>query len=173
MNTKSIILVADDEEDLREILVDDVKSLGFDVLEASSGTQALEILRQNGKNIDAVMSDINMPGLNGLQLLETIRKEGIEVPFMFLTGYGDKEKVVTALRLGAIDFFEKPYERTKLLAALEKAAEFGRSLRSFQAELDEICKKANVPADQLAEFRKAQRELLLLKKANTQNKKSA
>jgi DNA-binding NtrC family response regulator len=167
MNTKPTLLIVDDEPDLLELLSDEAIGQQFQVETAKNGKEALERLtRPSANRIDAVLSDINMPLLNGLELLSEVRKAGLETPFVFLTGYGDKEKAVLALRLGAMDFLDKPFDRKHLHHAMRRALEYGVLLQKLEQELDALCEAAQLPPEKLEQFRAAQRAILLLKKSN-------
>lgn len=173
METKTLVptvMVVDDEEDLRELLMEEVQSLGYGVVGAPEGKEALRIVGESNKAnsktgpIDMILSDISMPEMNGLEFLDEIRKLNFDIPTIFLTGYGDKDKAVKALRLGAMDFIEKPYDREVLLKSIQKAAQFGLELRNLESELNSLCEKSKIPADQLDSYRVIQRALLILKK---------
>lgn len=161
------ILVVDDEPDLRGLLEDEIRSLGFGVLAAEDGEAAFGLIRETlagrGEPIDAILADINMPRMNGLRLLAEARALGIETPFVFLTAYGDKEKAVQALRLGALDFLDKPYDRDLLLKTMRLAGELGVQMRELDSELRRLCQEANVPEEKKAMLARAQREVLLLR----------
>lgn len=119
MATIENLLIVDDEPDLRDVLAyvlaDSVKTVQM----ASNGKEALPIIK-TGK-IDVVLSDINMPEMNGLELLAEVRRQGLDTPFVFLTAYGDAEKRAEAQRLGASDFLEKPFKKPHVIAAMQKA----------------------------------------------------
>ncbi len=161
---KPIVLVCDDEPDLRELFRQEVEGMGIKTLEASNGLEALQILEKaSPKNpIDAVLTDINMPKLNGLELLAKTRHLGNLVPFVFITGYGDHEKTVTALRLGAFDFLDKPCASDKLRGVIKEAAEMGFKMRKLDEQLDEMCRQSGLQGAELESFRKSQRAIQLL-----------
>lgn len=175
MNSKPTVLIIDDEKELLELLVEELSALDVDIVTAEDGKQALQMITDISSKspIDAVLSDINMPNMTGLELLAEIRKMGNETPFVFLTGYGDKEKAILALKLGAMDFLEKPYNREVLLKSVEKCAQYGFLLRTVESELFELCKTANVPPEQLKTFKHAQRAILLMKKETEATYKKA
>ena len=102
------ILIVDDEKDIDEVLTHFVKSIGFEVVVALSGKEALEIL--DLKKPDLILLDIAMPGMDGLEVLRGIRKKDVEVPVVIITAYKDAEKVVEGFRLGAKDCIFKPFD---------------------------------------------------------------
>jgi DNA-binding NtrC family response regulator len=127
------VLVIEDEPELREILELILLALPVQVVMASDGRQALEIV--NRQQVTAIVSDINMPKMDGLQLLKEIRNLGLDTPFVFVSAYGDKENYLEALRLGATDFIEKPFDNTELLRSVKDAINLGRALESIENEL--------------------------------------
>jgi len=113
------ILVVEDEPDLREILAFVLKDIGYNVFEAENGEVGLKVC-QNQK-IDAIISDIRMPKVDGVQLLKSMREKSPEIPIIFLvTGYADiKESEV--YKLGANAFLNKPYDINELTQKLEES----------------------------------------------------
>lgn len=168
--SRANLLIVDDEADLRELLVEQLATDSYQIQTAVDGAQGLQMIRDahsKGDPIDAVLSDINMPKLNGLDLLAEVRKAGLETPFVFLTGYGDKEKAVRALRLGALDFLEKPYEVEQLMRSVETATRYGLALRSLDTELKKVTQDAAaMPPAQAEDYIRARKALILMKKLN-------
>lgn len=117
------VLIVDDEADIRELLSEHVRAMGFNVLTAEDGVKALEATQQH--EISAIVCDIEMPNMNGLKFLETVRARDIDIPFIILTGLADKERVLTALRLGALDFVSKPFRSDELRSVIQRAVEIG------------------------------------------------
>ena len=110
------ILIAEDEKDLRELLFDQLTEVGYDVLQAQNGKEALELF-QSAKP-DLAILDIMMPVMDGLSVLSKIR-ETSEMPVIFLTAKGEEIDKVSGLRLGADDYLVKPWGRNELLARIE------------------------------------------------------
>lgn len=163
------VLLVDDEVDLLDILKMDMESLGYEALTANNGQEALNIMRKVKDGslwINAVLSDINMPVMNGLVFLRELRTMGLETPFVFFSGYGDKEKTIEALRLGALDFLEKPYDPDTLISTMKKASELGSMMKKIEDELDSLVKNRNVPTAEVDKFKKVQREMLKVKMMN-------
>ena len=110
------ILVVDDETDIKVLFEQrfrkEIKQHEFDFLFANSGEEALNILKENFHEAILILSDINMPGMNGLQLLEKIRQFYEKPPpvVMMITAYGDDENYKQAMQLGANDFLTKPLD---------------------------------------------------------------
>jgi YesN/AraC family two-component response regulator len=115
----NLILVADDEELVRDLLARFLANCGHRVLEAVDGQQALKLFRDN--QIDLVLSDVRMPGLDGLTLLAAIKEINPRVPVLLISGYGDVETVVKALKAGAENFLAKPLSMDVLAKVVDQA----------------------------------------------------
>lgn len=164
------VLLVDDEVDLLDILKMDMESLGYEALTANNGQEALKIMKQVKAGtlwVNAVLSDINMPVMNGLVFLRELRAMGLETPFVFFSGYGDKEKTIEALRLGALDFLEKPYDPDTLISTMKRASELGTMMKTIEDELDLLVKNRNIPNAEIEKFKKVQREMLKVNMMNT------
>lgn len=114
MTIKHNLLIADDEPDLLEQLVELMSGFGYPILTAKDGKEMLEKASDTSNNVLAILSDIKMPVMTGLDVLKILREKQIETPIVFLTGYSSKDLVVEALRLGAMDFLEKPFDYDEL-----------------------------------------------------------
>lgn len=110
------ILVVDDEIRYRELYARVLRDAGFDVLEAGSAADALELLEH--ETLDMIISDVRMPGESGLDLLRRVRAGKPELPFLLVTAYADVREAVDALKLGAVDYLAKPVDLDELLAAV-------------------------------------------------------
>ena len=121
------VLLADDERAIAITLSDDLKREGFDVDVAHDGDTALESFHE--KHYDVVITDMNMPGKTGLELLETIKEERSPAEVILITGYGTIDSAVDAMRKGAFDYILKPFNNREILEKLGKIREF-RRLRS-------------------------------------------
>lgn len=112
------VLVVEDDADLREALVDTLELAGFDYLEAESGERALEVIAENP--VDMVVSDVNMGGMDGHQLLEKIQQTQPCLPVMLITAYGQVNKAVDAIRSGAVDYLMKPFAPDALIEVVKR-----------------------------------------------------
>lgn len=128
MNQATVILV-DDDPLVRDSATRLLQEFGLRVEPCSAGHEALERLRRGG--VDAVLSDIKMPGLSGLELLEKIREFDPEIPVLLMTGYADLQMAVTAIQGGVFDFILKPFNPLQLFHSVEKALSF-KYLRAFE-----------------------------------------
>lgn len=156
------ILVVDDDDELRQIIREIAEKNGVAVIEGRNGHEGLELAKKNRP--DGIISDISMPVMDGIRFLTETRGAGLTIPFVILTGYGDKESAIAALRYGAYAFLEKPFEEADLAKVIREAVDYGRQLKALDTELNEACAQAVVSPDRIDEFRKAKRAVLLLKK---------
>lgn len=119
----SKILVVDDIPANIEILKIHLSDVGYDILEASDGPQALDILSEQGDDIDLVLLDVMMPSMSGLAVLKNIRKQSklINTPVILVTANADDQNVAQGLDLGAFDYIIKPYSLMVLLARVRTA----------------------------------------------------
>ena len=118
------VLIIDDDNDLRSILSDVLSDEGFSISEASDGSAGLKAL--SSELPDAVLLDLNMPGMNGIDTLSAIRKINPGIPVVILTGYGDIPTAVEVIKLGAYDFSTKPPDFERLILLLTRAVEFNK-----------------------------------------------
>lgn len=107
--TDGTILIVDDEEIIRQLMKEILSEVGdYEILTAVSGEEGFKICQE--REIDLVFTDLRMPGMGGLQYLELLKNEFPEIPVVIISGYGSREDVIHALRLGASNFLLKPVE---------------------------------------------------------------
>src|ERR1041385_887084 len=111
------ILVADDEQNLRRVLVAMLRRDGHEVVQAASGVEAIERLA----DVDVVITDLRMPGADGMEVLRTAAKSFPQVPVIMITAYGSVGEAVEAIKAGAFDYIEKPFEQDSIRIIIEKA----------------------------------------------------
>jgi DNA-binding NtrC family response regulator len=131
------ILVVDDEKRVRSILRFMLESRDHTVYEASNGIEALSVIQD--REVDLVISDIRMDGMDGTQLLTTIKQNDLACPVVFITAYASVESAIDALRLGAVDYLVKPFEEAHVHLAVERGLGIGRLLtenRQLKADLN-------------------------------------
>ncbi len=121
MSTNGRILIADDEEVMRDVLSTLLSSESYRVDLAETGTQALEMIRD--KDYSVILLDLMMPGLDGLQVLEEMKKAENSPVAVILTAFASIDKAVKATKLGAFDFITKPFKNDELLLAVKNAME--------------------------------------------------
>jgi DNA-binding NtrC family response regulator len=117
--TPSYIMLVDDEEDFVEMLSLRLKETGENVAAAHSGSQCLDILDKS--EIDVIILDIKMPGMDGIETLKEIKKRYPLIEVIMLTGHGTIETAIEGMRLGAFDFLLKPTDFDDLVDKLKKA----------------------------------------------------
>src|SRR6202163_3181130 len=115
------ILIVDDEKNVRLNYRMTLETEGYTIFEAVSGAAALEELV--GRSFDLAILDMRMPGMDGLELLAKMREFGIGVPAMIVTAYSDVPHAVKAMKLGAIDFLQKPLQPEELRTAVAEILE--------------------------------------------------
>ncbi|MBI4042892.1 MAG: hybrid sensor histidine kinase/response regulator [Deltaproteobacteria bacterium] len=113
------ILVVDDDPSIRHLLKAIVEQQGNKVLDAGSGKEALEIFDKNGADI--VMTDLLMPEMDGIRLTQNLLERKPQLPIIVITGFADKEVAVNALRAGAYDIVEKPFEPEDVILPITRA----------------------------------------------------
>lgn len=132
------VLVIDDETNIRKTLEGVLSDDGYRVLQAEDGERGLEVLSRSF--VDAVLLDVWMPGIDGLETLKRIREVYPILPVIMISGHGTIDTAVKAVKMGAFDFIEKPISLTKLLITLSRAIEQGE-LRLENVELKERVEK--------------------------------
>jgi len=114
------ILVVDDEANLRKVLGAMLRREGFEVLTAADGKEALALLERNP--VEVVLTDLKMPELDGMALLERVHADYPGTPVVMLTAHGTVDTAVTAMKLGAFDYLTKPFDKEELEVVMKKAA---------------------------------------------------
>jgi two-component system NtrC family response regulator len=118
MNT---ILVVDDEPNYLVVLSELLKEEGFEIFTAESGEKGLQIAREN--DLDLIITDMRMPGMDGLELLKTVKSFNQDLPVIMVTAFGEVEKAVVAMKAGAYNYLAKPFSNDELLVNIRKAVE--------------------------------------------------
>ncbi len=131
------ILIAEDEEVLRESLACLLEDEGYEVIQAADGEKAYELIVADSFNL--VLSDMRMPNMDGLTLLDHLKKAAPETPMIIMTAYATVENAVSAMRVGAWDYLLKPVQFDDLLLKIDRAIEF-----------DEMSRDRRVITEQLA-----------------------
>jgi DNA-binding NtrC family response regulator len=126
------VLVVEDEEKLRRVIELRLDSEGFDVSQAASAEAALPLAQR----ADLILSDLRLPGMDGMELLELLRRQNSMAPVILMTAHGSVNAAVEAMKTGAADFLEKPFSLDHLVAIVRKAVEV-RSLRDENRKLKE------------------------------------
>jgi FixJ family two-component response regulator len=124
------ILIVDDDNDTRAVIAKVLEPLGVAMVEAATGRAALNILKQ--QEIDVVVSDLVMPRMSGMMLLHSMLEQGFSMPFVRTTGFSDKDSAIQALRLGAFDYLEKPFDETDMQSVVAEALRVSREQRRLR-----------------------------------------
>lgn len=135
-NDKPLILVVDDEPDIRELIKDILEDENYEVRIAADGQEAQQIF--NEQQPDLILLDIWMPDIDGITLLKEFKQQNRNVTIVMMSGHGTIETAVEATRLGASDFIEKPLSTAKLLRGVEQALENKAKQASIQRELAQV-----------------------------------
>lgn len=122
--TQHTVLIIDDEPAHRLMVRVVLGDAGFKVLEADNGSTGLNLLRS--KQVDAILLDMRMPGMNGLEVLQRLQEQGTFPPVIMLTAFGNVGSAVEAMKSGAFHYLTKPADNDELLAVIQKAVEHSR-----------------------------------------------
>ncbi|MBT8146385.1 MAG: sigma-54 dependent transcriptional regulator [Gammaproteobacteria bacterium] len=114
------VLVVEDDPDLREALCQTLTMAGYEVLEAENAEAALSIL--DTRKLSLIISDVQMPGMHGDELLKVVKRLSPETPFVLVTAYGNVTKAVEAMQAGAADYILKPFEAEVLIEMVDRLA---------------------------------------------------
>ncbi|MDR3641028.1 MAG: response regulator [Humidesulfovibrio sp.] len=149
MMEKTLLLV-DDEPGIRKVVGITLSDMGYTVLEAVSGDEALAIFHREKPPV--VLTDIRMPGMDGLELLRRIKAESPETEVILVTGHGDLEMAVQGLKLEACDFISKPVNSEILEIALKRAMDKIQLRRRMREYTDELESRVSEQAQKLVEL---------------------
>jgi two-component system, OmpR family, KDP operon response regulator KdpE len=127
--TQGTVLIVDDERSIRVSLRTILSNIGFEIIEAARGEEALSLVR--AAPFDAVLLDINMPGMGGVEVCRQMRQESARLPIVMLTVQGSEDRKVEALDAGADDYITKPFQLRELIARLKAAV---RRNKAFESE---------------------------------------
>ena len=136
--SKKKILIADDDSNLRRVLEFQLDEAGYRIHAAKDGAEALEIF--NNDDFDCVITDLRMPKLSGLELLEKIKSSDSLIPVIVITAFGEVETAVTAMKAGAFDYINKPFNRDEILLTIERAVSFSET-KNENRQLRELVNK--------------------------------
>ena len=131
MSDKGQVYVIDDDEAMRDSLNFLLDSAGFDITLFESALNFLDVLP--GLGFGCVVSDVRMPGLDGIELLKRMKASHSKFPIVIMTGHGDIPLAVEAMKLGAVDFLEKPFEDDRLIGMIDAAIRQGESAAKSEA----------------------------------------
>ncbi len=134
------LLIVDDEPDMLKLLSMVIgEKTDYEAVTTNNPVEALEMAKKGG--FDLVITDLKMPGLDGIELLEAIKDINEDIPVIFITAYGTLESAVEAMQKGGFDFITKPFRKEQILFTIEKAMKMSR-LQKENRELKERLKKS-------------------------------
>lgn len=116
-----IVLLVEDDPTLRSTLEFNLRREGYQVLTADNGERAMGVVREAGPDLDLLILDVMLPGVNGFQVLQNVRRLGLQVPVLMLSARGEEQDRVDGLELGADDYVVKPFALRELLARIRAA----------------------------------------------------
>ena len=162
MTTRIHIALIDDDEAVLDSLRlyfdrQDVETTCF-----AAADNFLTAIKQ-GRRFDCIVSDVRMPGMSGLDLVHQLNGQDAAVPIILITGHGDVDMAVSAIKIGAFDFIEKPFDEVRLLASIRHAVEKGRERDADASELENLQSRFNTLSAR-------QREVMELAVAGLSNK---
>lgn len=131
-STPAKILVVEDDDAMRELLVDEIGEAGYQVLEASGGREGVELARR--EPVELVITDLRMPDLDGFDLVRDIRASPGSPHIVMITAFGSIQSAIKAVKLGAYDYITKPFEIEELLLVIDKAL----GERSLRERIDRL-----------------------------------
>lgn len=144
------ILLAEDDAGLRLSLTFVLKNKGYRITQALDGQEALDLLnksRESGDEVDVLITDIQMPGMNGMELIRRMKMEGLELPIIVITGHGDKEMLIELLRLGCDEYLSKPFEPDEVQEKVSQVLEKKRAGERLREREQSDLRRANLRLD--------------------------
>ncbi len=151
MQPEPIIYVIDDDDAVRQSLEFLLRTAGHTVRSFESGKAFLEILPE--LHSGCIITDVRMPEISGIELLRRVKDHDADIPVIVITGHGEISLAVEAMKLGAVDFLEKPFDDDQLLAALKSTLSRDADMAERKAEVSEI-------NDKLAALSNRERQVL-------------
>ena len=130
------VFIVDDDEAVRDGIADLAGEMGLQTRCFGLAEEFLQSYKPAG--VDCLVLDVRMPKMNGLELLVELTEQGVEIPAVMVTGHGDIQMAVDALKLGAIDFIEKPFREARLRKSIRKGLEAGGERMSARSKREEL-----------------------------------
>jgi len=159
-----IVYVVDDDPDVCTLLKNLIQSVGLQVETHTDAREFLEQVRPSGPS--CLVLDMRMPGLSGLDVQKRLADAGIEIPIIFLSGFANVPLSVQAMKEGAVDFLEKPFENQALIDAVQRAVEAGTRMWRERTEREKL-------KSRLASLSPRERQVFLLVVSGLPNKQIA
>jgi two-component system NtrC family response regulator len=121
------LLIVDDEKNYLLVLKELLREAGYEVIIAQSASEAIQVFQET--DLDLVITDMKMPGMNGMELLDFLKEKDLHLPVIMMTAFGTVEKAVEAMKKGAYDYILKPFDNEVLIRAVAKGLALGRVMR--------------------------------------------
>ncbi|MGA7980037.1 MAG: response regulator [Chromatiaceae bacterium] len=137
MSETPLVYVVDDDPDIRKSLSLLLKSVSIDVDTFATCDEFVESLPETNSRPTCLLLDVRMPGMSGMALLERLREQDVGLPTIMLTGHGDIEMAVRAMKLGAADFLTKPFSGQVLLDRVQEVLRRGQQVPSLSISLED------------------------------------
>ncbi|MEM9368209.1 MAG: response regulator [Planctomycetota bacterium] len=134
-----VVMVVEDDDDVRKSLQWQLSSLGFETSVFRTPQQLIELAEF--PPFGCLIVDYRLPGQDGIQLLETLRQKECDLPFLFISGHGTVDTAVAAMRLGAIDFLEKPLDTQRLLDTVRRCIDADRNRYETKKKIEVVSKR--------------------------------
>jgi two-component system response regulator AtoC len=128
------VLVADDDAAIRKLLVDLLTGEGYEVSEAKTGTEVLQVVNRSEKRPDLILMDVRMPEMSGIDVLRRMREQKAGVGVLVMTAYGTSNLAIQSIQLGAYDYITKPFDLEEVLVAVRRFFEH----RQLQGEVQSL-----------------------------------
>ncbi|MFQ5784530.1 MAG: response regulator transcription factor [Alphaproteobacteria bacterium] len=142
MTREPIVFVVDDDEAVRDFLIELISSVGLRVAAYASAQEFLDALEPG--SLGCALLDIRMPGMSGLELQKELAERAVRLPVIILTGHGDVQVAVHAMRAGAVDFIEKPFNNELLLDRIQRVVAATVDADSAWSKRDEIAHRMDL-----------------------------
>ena len=120
------VLIVDDDPSIRETVAETLHYDGYKTLAASTGAEGLTMAER--QRPDVMLLDVKMPGMDGFEVLQRLKASAIDVPVIVISGHGDIDTAVQAVKLGAYDFMEKPMERGRLMVTIRNCLDHHQAM---------------------------------------------
>jgi CheY-like chemotaxis protein/DNA-binding transcriptional ArsR family regulator len=155
------ILVVDDDEELREDVVEMLQREGYEVIDVGTGEEAIEKLKK--ESVDIILTDLMMPGIDGMEVLRQSKKLKPAVRVIMITGFGTIENAVEAMKEGASDYISKPFKIGEVQATVKRALEEVKFAKSLSASGMEDKRMQDIMSSLSNPIRRAAIDYLFLK----------
>jgi DNA-binding NtrC family response regulator len=138
------VLICDDEKNMRRVLQDILADDGWTTEAVASGEDLLKLIDE-GQQYDAIIVDLSLPGMNGLEVIENLKERGVESGMVVITAYGSVDAAVQAMQCGAVDFLIKPFDNLRIKGTLRKIRESRGLIDDIKISMPSLVGANNLP----------------------------